>query len=616
MNAPTAGDTERFPELKPNEVAVGIDLGTTNSVVAVWSNEKLRAKVVKVEGKNKTLPSIVAFEKDGRNSWKPYVGRKAIDYGHPEMTVRNVKRLMGQEYENNTAQGLIKENTDSYTIVPLPRSEADTLKPSKLMVEIKDDQDSRRLFPEDVSAFILGNLKTTVELAIEGAEAKYAVITVPAHFNHSQRLATLEAAHVAGFAQARLISEPTAAAVAYGLSIAGEKNVFIFDLGGGTFDTSILKIQQGKIDVLSTVGDPRLGGNDVDNLVLSHVLTSLVNRVFQMKSSCSIPGLVKAKEGGTLTVKEGCDTLGLARESRAFAEIVRACEHAKVELSRHEKTTVEIDPFVCSDLKCNVGENWGNGQKKPLRVALGRRELEAMMKPLLSKCRETVLRALKDVNFKPGDIDEIVMVGGASRTPAVVELVRSIFHGKALCAGINPDQVVAEGAAIRAAMLSGVDNELLNDVLMMDVLPTSIGLEAADGAFVPLLPRLSKIPCKVSKSFGTYEDNQVGITVRLFEGEKDVAEDNHEMGTLNFFIPRVRRGKKGETKVEVTFHLKFGGIIHVTTDMDKVKELGGMESLRLLFLFVCAVGLVAVFVYLRVNPLVVGEGDGGAALEL
>ena len=601
----TASGEDKFPNLTGDYLAVGIDLGTTNSVVSFWSNEKLRAKVIKVEGSNKTLPSVVAFEKDGRK-WKPCVGRAAVERGatNPASCVRNVKRLMGQQYDSPAVEKLLEEGTDSYEILPLPKGDVeDSERPSKLKVEINDQDTAYRLFPEEVSACILTHLKTMVELYLKDKQVvRFAVITVPAHFNHSQRLATLEAAHVAGFEDARILSEPTAAAIAYGLGVAGEKNVFVFDLGGGTFDTSILHIQEGNIDVLSTLGDPRLGGNDVDAMILSYALKTLALRALKNVDDDGLKPSTVSAAPESMTITELYTFLGLTSTSPAFVEIQRACEHAKIELTRKDKTYIVLEG-IRGDLKFPV-DSVTERAKANINIPLSQKQLEEMMVPFLAKCKCIVEQALLDVDMAAKDIDEIVLVGGVTRMPAVHSMVQSIFPGKVLCKSINPDEVVAEGAAIRAAMLAGVDNELLKDVLMIDVLPTSIGLEAANGSFIPLLPRLSKIPCRVSKSFGTYEDNQAGITVKLFEGEHQMASDNHEMGTLDFFIPKDKRGKKGETEVEVTFHLKYGGIIHVTTNMDEAADADTGETLRFVLLLLCAFGLMALLFYLKANPLI------------
>ena len=593
-----------FTNFNPStDIAVGIDLGTTNSAIAVWSDELKRAKVIKVDDMEKTIPSVVAFEKT-RTAWIPIIGRKAQRHGidSPNAMVHNIKRFMGQESVNSKSiQALMNNGGVSFNVLPASEKtkgmvEDDTKYPSKVLVEIFQDKDKKKFFPEEISSLILSHLKTKCELYFNDKKiAKFAVISVPAHFNHSQRLATLEAAFQAGFVDVKIISEPTAAALAYGLGITGRKHVFVFDLGGGTFDTSILKIDNGNIDVLCTAGDNNLGGNDIDDLILLYCLKELL-----MMSN------LNRKDNNNDDVKELCKLLGFSHRSITFTRIKDACKMTKKSLSRNDKSFIILGNEIRNGIPCEIKDGVNvQKEEKPIRIPLSRKKFNKMIEPILKRCINIVQNALDDANLKPKEIDEIVMVGGCTRTPIICKKMEEIFTGKTLCTSINPDQVVAEGAAIRAAMYAGVDYDMLKDVLMMDVLPTSIGLEDANGKFIPLLQRLSKIPCKVTKSFRTFEDNQPGVTVRIYEGEDEVANKNHKMGEFNFFIPSSKRGKGGEVAVDVTFHLTEGGIIQVKSnyDDDKSATASQSENIRFLFLLLLLLGLMSMFVYLRLNPL-------------
>ena len=589
------------------DVAVGIDLGTTNSAIAVWSDELKRAKVIKVDENQKTIPSVVAFKKTS-TSWVPIIGRKAekIRVETPTTTVHNVKRLIGQEsVDSESVQQLLAIGGASFSVLPSSCKgrmvEEDSKYPSKIVIQISKDGSLKTLFPEQLSSLILSHVKTKCELFFDDKKrAKFAVISVPAHFTHTQRLATMEAAFQAGFVDVKLISEPTAAALAYGLGMTGTKKVFVFDLGGGTFDTSVLNIDDGNIEVICTLGDNNLGGNNIDDAVVKYCLGKLL----LMSNSTS------NKDTNLLDTIELCSAIGISRDSASFATIKQACIVAKKDLSRNEKTFIYLKKEIEDTLSFKiVGTAQNKG--KSIRIPFSRKQLNSLTEPIVDKCIKIATSALHDATLEPENIDEIVLVGGCTRMPLIREKVQTMFPGKILCTSINPDQVVAEGAAIRAAMISGVDHEMLRDVLMMDVLPSSIGIEAANGDFVPLLKRLSKIPCKATKLFRTFEDNQPGVTVRIFEGEDECAENNHKMGEFNFFIPYADRGKGGEVAVEVTFCMTEGGIIQVTSNYDghNAGQGGFEDTVRFLCLLVVLLGLVSGFVYLRLNPLLSRKED-------
>ncbi|ETW04764.1 hypothetical protein H310_03911 [Aphanomyces invadans] len=499
---------QRADEFENGTVCIGIDLGTTNSCVGYWKEGANFAKIVNhvgKDGKHKTVPSVVSFPPQGN----PFVGFDAVEHEQklePDtVTIRSAKRLMGK----TLAEVGDEQKYLSYSLCDDGDHVAIDLPSKKTVVA-----------PSEVSAILLKYIKDTTEEKL-GHQVVNCVLTVPAHFNESQRQATLKAAAMAGFQGIRLLNEPTAAAMAYGLFIAGKKRVAIFDFGGGTLDVSILSIDSGKFAVDGVGGNTHLGGEDINHVLYDYMLESIQNQ-----------------NGGT----------PLTLDRTAIIQLQQAAEHAKVTLSSQKEVSIYLDDI---------------GGVKSHKLKLTRSKFESLCDPLLTRCIDITLNVLASIDLTPNDIDEVVLVGGSTRIPALRNKLSALFNGKEMCTSMNADEVVASGAAIQAAILSGVNKRVLQDVLMLDVIPLSIGIEKADGTMEVLIPKNSRIPIAVTKHFETLDDDQRGITVEVFEGEKPVARDNVFLTYFNFTLPRHKAGKAGEFQHAVTLSMDANGILQV-----------------------------------------------------